>query len=232
MAPLVNPAARTTRVWQWNDDTRTAFVLHDVLATDRVAQWLDADKPLDRQLPDGNDQPGPNDAELAREPMAASRALRRRRDTVPSTGGVRARIAACHGRYIEEAASGIFVETSAREPLEQCGSRAAGKGSATAALGLSGRLPNEHRPGSAREGDNREDIGRVRTPPACRELFPMRVECVRELAWSEGPGHAPYYTDVADACRSAEKSYAGRNTPRSVMIAEMSAAGVTSNAGL
>ncbi|CAN5506854.1 hypothetical protein BH09GEM1_BH09GEM1_16050 [soil metagenome] len=41
-----------------------------------------------------------------------------------------------------------------------------------------------------------------------------------------------HYPEAYHACRAAEKSYSGRRTPRSVMMAEISAAGVMSNAGL
>ena len=39
VAPLVNPAARTTRVRQGNDDARATFVRYDMLATDGVTPW-------------------------------------------------------------------------------------------------------------------------------------------------------------------------------------------------
>ena len=46
---LMDPATRTARMRQRNHDACPAFMLHRMLPSDDIAQWLDADKTLNRQ---------------------------------------------------------------------------------------------------------------------------------------------------------------------------------------
>lgn len=153
-----------------------------MLAADNIAQCLDADKPLDRQSTNRNDQLGTNDPQLIVQPVTAPRTLGRRWHPVPSAAGMWTRIAAGDGGYIEEAARAVFIETGELKPLEQRGSSAAGKWTPAAPLRLPGRLTDKHRARSTGERDDRHDVGRVRTPSTRGESLPMGVEGAGERA--------------------------------------------------
>ena len=229
---LMDPAARAAGMWQRNDDAGAAFELHLMLAADDIAQCLDADKPLDRQSTNRNDQPGTNDPQLLIQPITAPRTLSRRRHAVSSAARMWTGIAAGDGGYIEEATCAVFIEAGELKPLEQCDSSATSEWTSAAALGLSRRLTHEHRTRSTRKRNDRHYVGRVGTPSTGGESRPMRIEGAGELARAGCGGHLVHYTAPRGACRSALNRYSGRTTPRSVMIAEMRAAGVTSKAGL
>src|SRR3954462_5747234 len=137
---------------------------------------------------------------------------------------MRARVAPRDGGYIEEAASGVFVESCAGEPLEERASRSAGKGTTAPTLRRTGRLSDQHRLRRPRERDDRHDVGRIGTSPTTDELLPVRIEGAGELAGAERLRHPSSYTGLGSPCRASANSNGARSIPRSVMIAVMRSA--------
>src|SRR6187402_854420 len=94
---VVQPATRAGGVGQGNGDR---VVEHDALA-DRVAQPADAEQLRCGPEPDGDDEPGLEQAQLVLAPRRAERLLRPGHAAVASPRGARAGIAAGDGGAVE-----------------------------------------------------------------------------------------------------------------------------------
>lgn len=154
VATLMNPAARTRRVWERNHNRLPASVVDCLLCTDQLRQRNVRKKPLNRQPAHWNQNRRLNDLQLCLEPIGAARLLLTARNAVPSPAGVWSRVAARDSRDVNGLARRDLVDSRSGEPTKESLSRSARKRYSTFGLHLSGSLTHEHH---LRIGRLRED---------------------------------------------------------------------------
>ena len=187
-----------------------------VLAPDEFLEGESREEALDCQPSDGNEETWPDEAKLLFEPARAVRTFHDRRNAIPPPCGAWSGITASYRRYIDPVARGGFVEPNALEPTKERLPGTAGERPAATRLDFARRLPDKHCVGAARQRHNRQN---VRSKPAL-SAGGQRAAMIgeRELELAQPNGHV--------------NRYGGRHTAWSVTMADTSAAGVTSNAGL
>src|SRR4051794_14963959 len=100
MVPLVNPAARTRRMWQGNGRRLAARMYYDMLASDELIEGSRRQEELDREAANEDQELGLNDRELALEPLGAVLTLARRRYPVAPATRARTGITPGDGRDV------------------------------------------------------------------------------------------------------------------------------------
>jgi len=174
----ISIAGRTYQVAcrEGEEDNLRAAALDPMLAANQLLEGQSWQEALDRESPDGKEEPRSEQAKLVVQPAGAGGALCRRRHAVASATWTRAGITTRDRGDIDPLARCGFVEANSLEPAEERLARTARECPAAGALDLSRCLSDEHDARSARERDDGPDIAAVSAALAGGERLAVRLE--------------------------------------------------------